>query len=318
VNVGRYAIDEFARIKTFIKVVESGSFSAAARDVASVSTVTRQVTSLESELGVRLLNRNTRRLALTDAGRRFYERVAAIALDLKTAKSEVSSLEEGVRGVLRASLRVTAGTTVVVPALPKLLVRYPELELDITLTDERRDLIANNIDVALWLGDLPNSDLVARRLSRSGRIVCGAPAYLERHGVPRTPRDLRHHSCLLYAAPSYGTVWNFTRDGHTEVIQVSGSVRSDNGLVLQASGLAGLGLIVVHAWQVRDLLADERLVSVLSEYTVNPRSGDADLYAVFPTARRMSRKVRVFVDFLAEVFGEPDQAADGAGEAVTP
>ena len=301
-------MDDFTRIKTFIKVVEAGSFSAAARDESSVSTVARQIKALEGELGVRLLNRSTRRLALTDAGRRFYERVSAIAHDLKKAKSEVSSLEEDVKGLLRVQLRVTAGTTIVVPALPNLLSQYPELELDISLIDERRDLIANHIDVAMWLGDLPNSEIVARRLSRSGRIVCGSTAYFERHGIPRAPQDLRRHNCLLFAAPSYGNLWSFTRDEQQEVVEVRGSVKSDNGLVLLSSALAGVGIIIAHAWMVRDLLAEGRMTRVLSEYTVNPRGGDADLYAVFPSTRGLSRKVRVFVDFLVETFSDGDKA----------
>jgi DNA-binding transcriptional LysR family regulator len=295
-------MDDFTRIKTFIKVVEAGSFSAAARDESSVSTVARQVKSLEDELGVRLLNRSTRRLALTDTGRRFYERVSAIEQELRKAKSEVSSLEENVKGLLRVQLRVTAGTTIVVPALPGFLSQYPELELDISLTDERRDLIAHNIDVAMWLGDLPNSQIVARRLSRSGRIVCGSPAYFKKHGIPRKPYDLRQHSCLLFAAPSYGNLWNFTRSGQLEEVEVHGTVKSDNGLVLLSSALADLGVIVAHKWMVRDLMAGGQLTRVLSEYTVNPRTGDADLYAVFPSSRGLSRKVRVFVDFLVETF----------------
>jgi DNA-binding transcriptional LysR family regulator len=302
--MNRYATDEFTRIKTFIKVVEAGSFSAAARDVSSTSAVARQVKSLEEELGVRLLNRSTRSLSLTDAGRRFYERVTTIAQELTKAKSEVSSLEEEVKGRLRVSLRVTAGTTIVVPALPKFLAQYPNLELDITLSDERTDLISNNTDVAMWLGELPNSEIVARRLSRSGRIVCGSPAYFERHGIPRKPQDLRDHNCLLYTAPSYSNRWSFTRDGHVEVVEVRGSIRSDNGLVLLSSNLASLGLHVAHRWMVRDYLAQGRMITVLKEYTVNPRTGDADLYAVYPSSRGLSRKVRVFVDFLVEAFSE--------------
>jgi len=301
-------MDDFTRIKTFIKVVEAGSFSAAARDESSVSTVARQIKSLEDELGVRLLNRSTRRLALTDAGRRFYDRVSAIAHELKTAVSEVSSLEDEVKGMLRVQLRVTAGTTIIVPALPKLLARYPELELDISLSDERRDLISNNIDVAMWLGELPDSQIVARRLSRSGRIVCASPAYLKNHGVPAAPQELRRHNCLLYAAPSYGNLWSFTRDGQQEVVQVRGSIKSDNGLVLLSCGLESLGVMIIHAWMARELLAEGRLTRVLSEFKVNPRSGDADLYAVFPSSRGLSRKVRVFVDFLVETFS--DEQAD--------
>jgi DNA-binding transcriptional LysR family regulator len=297
-------MDDFSRIRTFIKVVEAGSFSAAARDTSSVSSVARQVKALEDELGARLLNRSTRSLALTDAGRRFYERVTGIARDLNNAKSEVNSLQEGVKGVLRASLRIAAGTTVVVPALPTFLSRYPELELDLSLTDERCDLIANNIDVALWLGALPDAEIVARRLSPTRRIAYGSPAYFKKHGTPNTPKDLVNHSCLLFAAPTYRTRWGFTRDGQLEEVEVHGAIRSDNGLVLLSSALAGLGIAIAHEWMVRRHLADGRVVRVLNEYTVNPRPGDADLYAVFPSSRGLSRKVRVFVDFLVETFGE--------------
>jgi DNA-binding transcriptional LysR family regulator len=297
-------LDDFARIRTFIKVVESGSFSAAARDQYSVSSVARQVKSLEDELGARLLNRSTRSLALTDAGRQFYERVTSIINDLNKAKSEVSSLQEEVKGPLRARLRVTAGTTVVVPALPAFLARYPELELDISLDDERCDLIANNIDVAMWLGALPDADIVARRLSPTRRIICASPAYLERRGTPLTPQDLSQHSCLVFAAPSYSNRWSFTRAGEVEDVDVRGCIRSDNGLVLLASAEAGVGIVIAHEWMVRNALADGRLVKLLSEYTVNPRPGDADLYAVFPSSRGLSRKIRAFVDFLVEAFGE--------------
>ena len=295
-------MDELTRIRTFMSVVQAGSFSAASRHLSSISSVVRQVNALEEELGVRLLNRSTRRLSLTDAGRLFYERVTKIADDLDSAKLEVRSLKDDVRGQLKVSLRVTAGTTIVVPALPKLLAQYPELHLDILLTDERRDLIANRIDVAMWMGDLGDANLVAKRLSPTRRIVCGSPGYLDKHGVPSTPDDLRHHNCLVFAAPSYGNRWGFARDGKTEEVDVRGSVRSDNGLILLSSGIAGLGLIIVHEWMVRNLIAEGRMTPVLSDYTVNPRPGDADLYAVYPSGGSLSRKVKAFVDFLIETF----------------
>lgn len=299
-------MDEFARIQTFIKVVEAGSFSAAARDVSSVSSVARQVKSLEDDLGVRLLNRSTRSLSLTEPGRLFYERACTIANDLSNAKSEAKSFQDSVKGVLRVSLRVSAGTTMIVPALPAFLAQYPELSIDISLGDERRDLIANNIDVAVWMGHLPDSEIVARRLSPSQRIVCGSPAYFERHGIPETPEDLRLHSCLLYTGRSYGNRWGFTRDGHNEGIEVEGSVRTDNALVLLSAALSDLGLIVVHEWMVRRPISEGRLARVLGNYTVNPRPGDAELYAVYASSRGLSRKVRVFVDFLVDLFRGPD------------
>lgn len=307
-------MDEFGRILTFIKVVEAGSFSAAARDVSSVSSVARQVKSLEDELGVRLLNRSTRSLALTEPGRRFYERACTIANDLSSAKSEAKSFQESVKGVLRVSLRLSAGTTMIVPALPAFLAQYPELSVDVSLSDERRDLIANNIDVAVWMGHLPDSEIVARRLSPSQRIVCGSPAYFQGHGIPLTPRDLERHSCLLFTARSYGNRWGFTRDGQTEEIQVQGSLRTDNSLVLLSGALSDLGLIVVHEWMVRRPIAQGRLARVLGDYTVNPRPGDAELYAVYASSRGLSRKIRVFVDFLVDLFRGPD-GPDGARAA---
>jgi len=306
-------MEELSRIQTFIKVVEAGSFSAAAREVSSVSSVARQVKSLEDELGVRLLNRSTRSLSLTEPGRRFYERVCTIARDLNNAKSEAASFQDCVKGMLRVSLRVTAGTTIIVPALPAFLAQYPDLTLDISLTDERRDLVAENIDVAVWMGVLPDSEIVARRLSPGQRIVCGSPAYFERHSIPRTPTDLRDHNGLLFAARTYGNTWGFTKDGQHEEIEVKSSLRSDNGLVLLSAALADLGLIVVHEWMVRRPVSEGRLVRVLSDYTVNPRPGDAELNVVYASSRGLSRKVRVFVDFLVALFRGQESLSEGMG-----
>jgi DNA-binding transcriptional LysR family regulator len=295
-------VDELSQIRTFIRVVEAGSFSAAARHTSSVSSVARQVKALEDDLGARLLNRNSRRLSLTEAGRRLYERASAIVAELDTVKSEVKSLQEEVKGVLRVSLRPSAGTTMVIPALPALLAQYPELVVDVILTDERRDLIANNIDVAMWLGVLPDADIIARRLTPTRRIVCGSTAYLEMHGIPREPEDLRDHQCIFFTAPTYGARWRFTKGDEFKEIEVRGSVRADNGLVLLASALADLGLIVVPEWMVRHHIARGEMMRVLSDYTVNPHTEHADLYAVYASSRRLSSKIRVFVDFLVKVF----------------
>lgn len=298
-------MDEFTRIQTFIKVVEAGSFSAAARHESSISSIARQVKSLEDDLGVRLLNRTTRSLSLTEPGRRFYERVCRIANELNNAKSEATSFQDSVKGMLRVSLRVSAGTTIIVPALPALLQQYPDLSIDISLNDDRCDLVANNIDVAVWMGDIPDSEIVAKRLTPSQRIVCGAPSYFQRHGVPKVPGDLRSHNCALFTARSYGNIWGFAKDGKSEEVEVQGTVRSDNGLVLLSAAISGLGLIVVHEWMVRLPIAQGALVRVLDDYTVNPRPGDAALYAVYPSSRGLSRKVRVFVDFLIALFQGP-------------
>lgn len=303
-------MDELGRIRTFINVVKAGSFSAAARHLSSVSSVVRQVNSLEEELGVRLLNRSTRSLSLTDAGRLFYDRATVIADSLASAASEAKSLTEDVKGPLKVSLRVTAGTTVIVPNLQKLFAQHPELSLDILLTDERRDIIAEGIDVAMWMGELTDSNLVSRRLSSTRRIVCASPAYLSTHGIPQAPQDLANHQCLLFTAPSYGNRWSFSRDGEKQDVEVGGHVRSDNGLVLLASGVAGVGIVIAHEWMMRTLIEQGLMVRILNAYTVNPRPGDADLYAVYPSSRRLSRKVRVFVDFLVEIFAVKDRSGN--------
>jgi len=295
-------LDEFNRIKTFIEVVQAGSFSSAARGT-SISAITRRVQTLEKELGVRLLNRNTRGLSLTDAGRHLYDRATSISSELSIAISEVKSLQHDAKGLLRVSLRATAATMVVAPALPRLLAQYPDLRLEVMVTDEKRDLIANNIDVAVWIEPLPES-VVARRLADTRRIVCGTPAYFDKHGIPLTPEELKHHNCLCYT-PIFTRNWNFTRDGKHNAVEVNGSVCADSGPVLLASALADTGVVVVFQWMVRDLIAAGRLVQVLAEYTVNPYPGDSELFAVWPSSRGMSRKVRVFIDFLIELFSAP-------------
>ncbi len=291
-------MDDFGRIKTFIEVVDAGSFSRAARGM-SISAVTRRVQSLEDELGVRLLNRNTRGLSLTDAGRNFYDRVTGISVELDSAVSEVKSLQNDVRGQLRISLRHSAAM-IIVPVLDKLLSSHPDLKIDVIVTDERRDLIANNIDVAVWLGPLPDA-VIARRLCPSRRVVCGAPSYFDKRGIPLTPQDLVHHNCLRYT-PINAHRWNFLSEDHAEEVNIQGSFSSDNGPALLASAISGHGLAVVFEWMVRDLMAQGKLIRVLPTYAVNPHPGDADLYAAWSSSRGMSRKVRVFVDFLVALF----------------
>ncbi|WP_338879408.1 LysR family transcriptional regulator [Achromobacter veterisilvae] len=304
-------MDDLSRIRTFIKVVDAGSFSAAARHEFSVSSVARQVKSLEDELGIRLLNRSTRHLSLTEPGRLFYERAVAISNDLNTAKREAASFQGNVKGLLRVSLRISAGACAIVPALPKFLEQYPELTVDVSLTDERVDLIANNIDVAVWSGDLPNADIVGRQLSPSRRIVCASPAYFARAGTPAVPEDLKRHNCLLFKAPTHADIWLFERDGVSQEVKIDGNMQSSNGIALLSGALAGLGIIVVHEWMVRSDLEQGRLARVLNDYVVRPTTVEAPVHVVFPSSQGMSLKVRAFVDFLVQLFREP-----GLGPAV--
>lgn len=310
-------MDELDSIRVFMTVVDQGSFSAAARALnKSASSVARQIGWLEEDLGVRLLNRNTRSQSLTEAGRLYYDRVTAISRDLTATKLATRSAHEGVEGLLRIALRTSMATTVVVPALADFLERHPGLELEIEVTDDRKDLVGNNIDLAIWVGELPDSDLVARRLSINRRILCAAPAYLERAGTPQTPEELRDHNCLIFRKRIFGPNWRLCHESGTEVeIPVRGTITSENGMVLLTAALGGQGLIVVQEWMVQDLLRDGRLRRVLPDYSVGPTMTHASLYVVFPGSRRMSRRVRVFVDFLVALFERDKDRRQGDGPA---
>lgn len=295
-------MDELASIRAFIDVIECGSFSAAARRKnATVSSVARQVKSLEDDLGVRLLNRTTRSNSLTDAGTQFYERARSIVAELGEAKRDATSYQTTAKGLLRVSLR-TSTSRVIVPALPAFLEKHPGLVLDVMLSDERLDLVAHNIDVAVWLGHLEDSTMVARRLMPSSRMVCASPAYLARRGIPKSPQELTKHNCLVYQGSIYQDYWRFKRGGEQVDVSVSGSLRTSSSPVLVASALAGLGLAVLQEYTVQSLLAEGRLQRVLPEYEVSPTEVDTAIYAVYPHARGVSRKTRAFIDFLVDIF----------------
>jgi DNA-binding transcriptional LysR family regulator len=297
-------MDELASIKSFVEVIDSGGFSAAARRAnVSVSSMARQVKALEDHLGTRLLNRTTRSQSLTEAGRLFYDRVRELVRELDAAKKDVQSFQKDVKGLLRVTLRVSSAS-IILPALPSFLERHPDLTLDLSLTDERLDLVANGIDVAVWLGHLADSGLVARRLCPSWRVVCGSPAYFTRHGTPKKPIDLANHNCLVFKANRYGNVWKFTNGNEQVDVLVNGNIRSETGQVLLSGALSGLGLVLLQEYMVRSALAAGTLRTVLTEYDVSPTEGDTALYAVYPHSRGMSRNTRAFIDFLVALFRE--------------
>ena len=169
------------------------------------------------------------------------------------------------------------------------------------MSDERVDLIANDSDVAVWLGELPNSDLVARRSSKSHRVICGSPGYLAAHGTPTCPQDLLKHNCIVYTAPQYGDCGQLSKDGRTERLQVVGIIRSNNSLVLLSAAQAGLGLVVLQEWAVRLPIAEGRLVRVLEDYRVNPIEREAALHVAYVNSQSNPRKIRAFVSFLIDL-----------------
>jgi DNA-binding transcriptional LysR family regulator len=296
-------MDEMLMNRTLLQVVDSGSLSAAAAELnVSVATVARQVNSLEDRLGVKLVNRTTRALSLTEAGGLYCERIRSILREIDSIKREVSSYQKNVMGLLRVHLRQSVGNQVIVPALHEFLTANPEIRMEVTLTDERADLVAQGIDVAVWLGDLEDSTLIARRLSPGKRVICCSPAYGRDRGLPTRPEDLAEHNCIVFRARSYDNLWRLSRDGETLSIEVHGNLESFSAAALITSALSGLGLIMVQEATVRKLVKAGELVTVLPEYQVSSTNTDIAIYAVYPGRKQTAPKTRAFIDFLVLLF----------------
>lgn len=289
-------MDTTTEMAVFVKVVESGGFSAAARELnMPKSTVSRYVSRLEDRLGVRLLNRTTRSLRPTELGAAYYERVARIIQDIAEAEAAVTNMQVEPRGTLRVSAPLSFGHAFMGRIVASFLETWPEVTLDVDLTDRVVDIIDEGFDLAIRVGKLRDSSLIARRLASSDRILVASPRYLEQHGMPRTPDDIRRHECLLYAYEATTASW---RLGPELTVPVKGRLISNNGDVLASAAAEGLGLALIPSFVVGRRLQRGELVQVLGEYT----SSDAGVHAVYPHSRHLSTKVRAFVDHLVDVF----------------
>lgn len=298
-------MDELLTNKAFLQVIKSGSFSAAADKLnLSVATVARQINSLEDRLGIKLLNRSTRALSLTEAGMIYADRIRELVHQLETIKREVSTFQKEVKGLLRVHLRNSVGTQKIVPALPQFLRANPDLKVEVTLTDERADLVTQGIDVAVWLGKLEDSNLIARKLSPGRRIICCSPGYAKEHGTPNTPEDLSKHNCIVYQAKSYDSTWRLAHGDKKYNINVSGNLESESSAVLLISALNGVGLAMLQEAMVHDAIASGELIDVFPGYDVSSTDTDVALYAVYSGRTKTSPNTRAFVDFVVSLFRE--------------
>ena len=297
-------MDRIAAIAVFTQVVDAGSLSVAARRLGvSRSAVSKQLARLEDRLGARLVQRTTRRLALTEAGAEFYARCTRIVHDLEEAERGVGRLHAAPRGLLKVNAPMTFGHRHIAPAIGEFLRRYPEVQVEMTLNDQVVNMIEGGFDVTIRVVPaLADSNLVARRLAPNRIVVCGAPAYFATHGRPRTPRDLVHHNCLHYTYLSTANLWHFVGPHGVESVEASGSLRANNGDALQAAARAGVGLAQLPTFIAGADLASGALETVLERYEDRSTS----IWALYPTARHLSPKVRVFLDFLAARFERPD------------
>ncbi len=297
-------MDTLEGMNLLVEAVDGGSFSAAGRELGlAPSSVARRVAALEDDLGVRLLNRTTRSLSLTEAGRLYLERARRILTEVEEARLSVTQLEADPRGTLRLNLPTAFGRTHVVPMLPDFLAQYPELAIDLVLTDAFVDLVEEGIDLAVRIGELKDSSLVARKLAPNDRVLCASPGYFERRGRPMEPDDLAAHNCLIYKRGGERQVWHFRApDGAIQDVQVSGDLQTNNTEALHALTLNGLGITTMPTWLVGQDLVEGRLEQVLRDYAVSPTALDTNIYAVFPYNRHLSPKVRAFVDALVARF----------------
>ncbi len=281
----------------FAEVVERGSFTAAAKALGrSKAAISKEVSALERRLGAQLLNRTTRSMSLTEIGEAFYERCQRVAEQTELAELSVSELQAEPRGEIRVAAPMSFGHRILAPALPAFLEKHPELRVDVDLTDRKIDLVREKFDLALRIGVLRDSSLVARKLAPLRAVVCATPSYLATHGTPERPEDLVDHECLSYRPPP--DAWNFSEPDL--VVETSGRLNADNGDALLEAGLADAGILYLPTFVVADDVRAGRLVPLFLERTYFREAG---AWAVYPANRHLSPKVRAFIDHFAEVFG---------------
>jgi len=306
-------MDELSAIRIFMTVAEVGSLSEASRRLGmSTSSVSRHISALEEYIDVRLFKRTTRNLVLTEAGEMYLQSVSPVIRELEMARRKAHGYQDQVSGLIKLHVRASAGTEVIVPALSSFFKLYPDIEIDLSLTDEKVDLLSHGVDIAVWLGKLDDSNMVARKLSGSRRVVCGSPSYLEKFGVPSSPEDLAKHHCLVYLKHNYSREWHFKKGDVSYRIPVAGPLRTPDSAVLMAGVRQGLGLALLQHWMVRDSIHAGLLQTVLTEYEVSPTEQQTSLYVVYPHRERIPQKIRVLIDFLVALFDSNPTASGRA------
>ncbi|WP_298727131.1 LysR family transcriptional regulator [uncultured Ferrovibrio sp.] len=293
-------MDHLADLAVFARVVEANSFSAAAASLRlSKSAVSKQIARLEERLGAQLLQRTTRKLTLTETGRIVLDHAQRVLIEAEAAEAAVQNLQTAPRGQLRVNLPMSFGLAYVTPLLPELLSKYPELHIDLTFNDRRVDLLEEDVDVAIRIGELADSTLTVRRLAPARFITCASEAYLRKAGVPLKPSDLQQHECLIYKYLPEPFLWRYEGPGGPWSVKVSGRLHANNGEALRDAAVAGHGVVRSPSFIVGPDIAAGRLVPILEAY--EPAS--FGIYAVYPAQRYLTPKLRAFIDFLVERFG---------------
>jgi DNA-binding transcriptional LysR family regulator len=315
-------MDRLQLMETFVRVVETGNFSAVAREERSTqSSISKQVQALETLLGAKLLVRSTRSHALTEAGKRYYERCRQVLDTLEEARVEIQRTENEISGVLRVAAPVAFGRLHIVPRLGAFFARYPKLKIDLQLDDSFVDLVVGGIDVAFRVGELKDSRLIARRIGTAHRAALASPGYLAQHGEPQHPSELRAHQCLVYTGLANLNEWSFQgEDGAQHTVHVGGHLQSNSSEAIRQAVVEGLGICYTPQWVYGDDIRAGRVKPILTRYRLPP----LPLNVVFQPARRPSLKIGHFVSFFADAFSrDPDispmlagQDSEGGGNAL--
>jgi DNA-binding transcriptional LysR family regulator len=295
-------VDRFDAMTVFARVVEAGSLSAAARSIPmSLTSVSRHVAALEQRLGTQLLRRTTRHLSLTEEGRLVYDRAKTILSELQEMEVTLSANRSEPSGRIRVSAPVLIGRLLIAPQLPTFLARHPLVDIDLLLIDRAVNLVEEDIAIAVRVGRLPDSSLVARKLAEVRMVVCAAPSYLARRGTPAIPADLRHHDCLVFSENLASMEWPFQSPKGRASVKVQGRLCANNLDSLVSAAVGGAGIARVPSWQVSADMSAGRLKALLTNYE---RSA-APVHAVFQRSKVSSAKIRAFIDYLvAQWAGE--------------
>lgn len=287
-------------MRTFVRVVDAGSFSETARQSGvAPSSVSRQINDLEDELGVRLFHRTTRNLSLTEAGELYYESAARITLDVDEAKLAISELGSP-SGILRVSVPSGIGRELVIAAVPAFLARHAGIKMVMSMTDDVVDAVAHRIDVAIRVGELSDSSLRARKIGESRRIVCASPHYLKKTGAPRRPEDLEGRACITWRSHPGHNLWKFRNDNGLTTIRATGNFYAKNADAIAAAAVAGLGFCLLPDWNIAQEIRQKQLTRVLKGWDTVPAM--SPVWAVHTHQRHVPPKIRTFVDFLVERF----------------
>jgi DNA-binding transcriptional LysR family regulator len=295
----RNPVDKLNAMAIFVRVVERGSFSAVARELqTSQPTISKVLRALETELGGKLISRSTRQLSLTDEGQRYYSECLRILAAVDAAEHSFQSGRETVAGNLRVGSSVSFGRLQIATRLPGFLKKYPQVHIDLQLSDQNQDLVSEGLDVSFRIGELIDSGLIARHVGTTHRVTIAAPDYLKQYKPPQTPQELSEHNCLQFNLLNSQNLWVYEKDAQRHEVRIKGNAQSNNSEAIREMVLGGLGIALSPVWLFSEDLKAGRVAAILEDYTAQ----SLPIHAVSPANRRQSARVKAFVDYMSQAL----------------